>query len=70
MATITASVFASILIFVIPFGCSEFLSEPEVGYEYEFAEIKIVDSKKMFVSRRGNSNLKCNERVNKESASN
>ena len=46
MATITASVFASILIFVVPFGCSEFLSEPEEGYEYEFAEIKIVDSKK------------------------
>jgi hypothetical protein len=45
MATMTASVFASVLIFVVPFGCSAFLSKPEVGYEYEFVEIKLVDSK-------------------------
>ena len=45
MATTTASAFASVLIFVVPFGCSEFLSEPEVGYEHEFAEIMVADSK-------------------------
>ncbi len=46
MATITASVFASVPIFVVPFGYSAFLSEPKVGYELEFAETKIADSKK------------------------
>jgi hypothetical protein len=50
VATIIASVFARFLIFVVPFGYSAFPSEPKVGFEHEFAEIKIADSENVFNS--------------------
>jgi hypothetical protein len=51
MATITASVFASVPIFVVPFGYSAILTEPKVGYEHEFAEIMVADSKNVCFSK-------------------
>jgi hypothetical protein len=48
MAAITASVFANVLILMVPFDYSTFLSATKVGYEIEFAEIMVSDSKKLY----------------------
>ena len=51
MATMRASVFESVLIFVVPVGCSEFPSKPKVGFEHEFAGLKNADSKNVCFSK-------------------
>lgn len=50
MATMAASVFASVIIFMVPIGSSAFLPKPKAGYEQEFAEIMVADSKNVCFS--------------------